>query len=133
MRQTVKIKAKILQVRDLDRGTAVGYDGTFRMKRAGRVATIAVGYADGWLRSAGNRASVGVAGRRAPVVGRISMDLLTIDITGIEPAAARPGAYVDLLDDDYGVDAFARDAGTIGYEVLTAMAGHHHRVYRGHA
>jgi alanine racemase len=131
MRQVAKLKAKILQVRDLGTGQAVGYDGTFRMRRAGRVATVGIGYADGWLRSAGNRASVGIGGRRAPVIGPISMDLFSIDVTGIDPKQVFPGAYVDLLDDSYGVDDFARDAGTIGYEVLTHMAGRHHRVYRG--
>jgi alanine racemase len=133
MKQVVNLKAKILQTRNLDRGSAVGYDGTFRMRRAGRVATIAMGYADGWLRAASNRASVGIGGQRAPVIGRISMDLFSVDVTGIDPAVARPGAYVDLLDDKYGVDDFARDADTIGYEVLTSLGGRHHRVYRGAA
>jgi alanine racemase len=133
MKQTIKLKAKILQTRDLAKGQSVGYDGTFRMKRAGRVATVAMGYADGWLRSAGNRAGAGIAGKRAPIVGRISMDLITIDVTGIDPKRTRPGAYVDLLDDTYGVDDFARDAGTIAYEVLTLLGGRHHRVYRGAA
>jgi alanine racemase len=131
MKQAIKLKAKILQSRDLDRGSGVGYDGTFHMKQGGRVATIGMGYADGWLRSAGNKASVGIGGHRAPIVGRISMDLFTIDVTGIDPKLTRPGAYVDLLDATYGVDDFAADAGTIGYEVLTSMAGKHHRVYRG--
>ncbi|HEX4111138.1 MAG TPA: alanine racemase [Stellaceae bacterium] len=131
MRQVARLKAKILQTRDLDRGQAVGYDGIFRMKHAGRVATVGIGYADGWLRSASNRASVGVGGRRAPVIGRISMDLFCIDVTGIDPKQVFPGAYVDLLDDSYGVDDFARDAGTIGYEVLTQLGDKHHRVYRG--
>jgi len=131
MRQTIKLKAKILQTRELDEGQAVGYDGTFRTTRAGRVATLGIGYADGWLRSASNKASVGIGGQRAPVIGRISMDLFTIDVTGIDPKHTRPGAYADLLDDAYGIDDFARDAGTIGYEVLTQLGGKHHRVYRG--
>jgi alanine racemase len=131
MRQAIKLKAKIIQTRDLDRGQRVGYDGTFRMKRAGRVATLAIGYADGWLRSASNKASVGIGGQRAPLIGRISMDLFTVDVTDIDPKRTRPGAYVDLLDATYGVDDFARDAGTIGYEVLTQLGGKHHRVYRG--
>jgi alanine racemase len=133
MREVVKLKAKILQTRDLGKGEPVGYDGTFRMKRKGRVATLAMGYADGWLRSASNRASVGIGGKRAPIVGRISMDLVTIDVTGIGPKLARPGAYADLLDDTYGVDDFARDAGTIAYEVLTSLGGRHRRIYRSGA
>ncbi|MGH6981149.1 MAG: alanine racemase, partial [Stellaceae bacterium] len=131
MKQAIKLKAKILQVRDLAKGDAVGYDGTYRTTRPGRVATLAAGYADGMLRSAGNRASVGIGNKRAKIVGRISMDLITIDVTAIDPARTRPGAYVELLDDTYGVDDLARDAGTIAYEVLTALAGKHRRVYRG--
>jgi alanine racemase len=61
------------------------------------------------------------------------MDLFSIDVTGIDPKHVFPGAYVDLLDGRYGVDDFARDAGTIGYEVLTQLGGKHHRIYRGHA
>ena len=121
MRQVVHLKGKILQVRDIDRGESVGYGAAHRMARAGRIATVAVGYADGWLRSSSHRGSVGIAGQRAPVVGRISMDLMTLDVTGIDPAAARPGALVDLLDDHYGVDDAAAAAGTIGYEILTAI------------
>ncbi len=131
MKQAIKLKAKILQDRNIDKGQTVGYDGTFRVRRSSRVATLAMGYADGWLRTAGNRASVGIGDKRAPIVGRISMDLITVDITDIDPKLTRPGAYVDLLDDRYGVDDFATDAGTIAYEVLTQLGGKHHRVYRG--
>jgi alanine racemase len=133
MDQVINLKAKILQVREIGRGRTVGYDATHRMARAGRIATLSIGYADGWLRSASGRASVGIGGRRAPVIGRISMDLTTVDVTGIDPALVRPGNYVALLDARYGVDDFARDAGTIGYEVLTQMTGRHHRVFRGEA
>jgi len=133
MIQVVNLKAKILQVREIDRGGTVGYGAAHRMARAGRVATVGVGYADGWFRSASPRASAGIAGRRVPVIGRVSMDLVTIDVTGIDPAHARVGAYVDLLDGAYGVNEFARDSGTIGYEVLTALGPRHHRIYRGDA
>jgi alanine racemase len=131
MRQVVHLKGRILQVRDVDRGEGVGYGAAYRMGRAGRIATIAVGYADGWLRSSSNRGSVGIAGQRVPVVGRISMDLMTLDVTGIDPDKARPGALVDLLDDSYGVDAAAEAAGTIGYEILTSIGRRALRLYRG--
>ncbi|MGH6989599.1 MAG: alanine racemase [Stellaceae bacterium] len=133
MKQAIYLKAKIIQVCEIGKDRTVGYDATHRMRRRGRIATLAIGYADGWLRSASDRASVGIGGRRAPVIGRISMDLLTIDVTAVDPALVHPGAYADLLDEHYGVDEFARDAGTIGYEVLTQMTGRHHRLYRGAA
>ena len=131
MAQVVRIKGRILQVRDVDRGQSVGYGAAHRMERPGRIATVAVGYADGWLRSASHRGSAGIAGQRVPVIGRISMDLMTLDVTGVDPWLARPGALVDLIDETYDVDAAAAAAGTIGYEILTALGGRYHRVYRG--
>ncbi|HXQ50948.1 MAG TPA: alanine racemase [Stellaceae bacterium] len=131
MRQVVHLKGRILQVRDIDSGDSVGYGAAHRMAGAGRIATIAVGYADGWLRSSSHRGSAGIAGQRIPVVGRISMDLMTLDVTGIDPDAARPGALVDLLDDHWGVDDAAASAGTIGYEILTSIGRRALRLYRG--
>jgi alanine racemase len=131
MKQVIHLKARILQVRDIDRGEAVGYGAAHRMDRAGRIATIAMGYADGWLRSSSHRGTVRIAGKPAPVIGRISMDLLTIDVTGLDPHDVQPGAYADLLDDRYGVDDAAAAAQTIGYEILTAMGHRSLRLYRG--
>jgi alanine racemase len=133
MAQVIRLKGRILQVRDVDRGETVGYGAAHRMDRPGRIATVAVGYADGWLRSASHRGSAGIAGRRVPLVGRISMDLMTFDVTGIDPALARPGSFVDLIDESYGVDAVAAAAGTIGYEILTTLGRRYHRLYRGEA
>jgi alanine racemase len=131
MRQVIRFKGRILQVRAIDRGEGVGYGAAHRVARDSRIATVAVGYADGWLRSSGDRGSVGIAGQRVPVVGRISMDLMTIDVTGIDPDAARAGALVDLLAEGYGVDDAAAAAGTIGYEILTGIGRRALRVYRG--
>jgi alanine racemase len=131
MRQVVHLKARILQVREIDRGETVGYGAAHRMGRAGRIATLAVGYADGWLRSSSHRGSVAIAGHRVPVVGRISMDLLTLDVTDVDPALARPGALADLIDASHGVDAAAAAAGTIGYEILTSIGRRALRLYRG--
>lgn len=133
MAQVIRLKGRILQVRDVDRGVTVGYGAAHRMERPGRIATVAVGYADGWLRSGSHRGSAGVAGRRAPIVGRISMDLMTLDVTGIDPSLARPGDFVDLIDETHGVDAVAAAAGTIGYEILTALGSRYHRIYRDRA
>jgi alanine racemase len=130
MRQVVHLKGRILQVRDVDRGEGVGYGAAHSMDRASRIATVGVGYADGWLRSSSHRGSVGIADQRAPVVGRISMDLLTVDLTDIDGARAQPGDLVDLLDAKYGVDDAAAAAGTIGYEILTAIGRRALRHYR---
>ncbi len=131
MRQIVRLKARILQVREVDRDQPVGYGAAHLMNAPGRLATVAVGYADGWLRSMSGHGSGRLGGRRVPLVGRVSMDLVIYDVSGVDPALARPGDFIELLDDDYGVDAAAADAGTIGYEILTALGGRYHRVYRG--
>jgi alanine racemase len=133
MAQVIRLKSRIVQVRDVDSGITVGYGAAHRMERAGRIATVAVGYADGWLRSSSHRGTAGIAGARVPIIGRISMDLMTLDVTEIDPALARPGAFVDLIDETHGVDEIAATAGTIGYEILTSLGARYHRIYRGEA
>lgn len=131
MAQVVRLKGKILQTRDIDSGEFVGYGSTHRREGPGRIATVAIGYADGWMRSLSNRGSVVIAGQRVPVVGRISMDLMTIDVTTLDPQAASPGNYAELIGPGNDVDAVAAEAGTIGYEILTSLGDRYHRVYRG--
>ena len=133
MRQVVRLRGRILQIREVDRGESVGYGAAHIMDHPGRLATVAVGYADGWLRSLSNRGSGCLGGRRLPLLGRISMDLVVFDVSAVDPSLARPGGFIELLDDDYGVDAAAVDAGTIGYEILTGLSRRCHRVYRGAA
>jgi alanine racemase len=130
LRQVVRLSGKILQVREIDRGESVGYGAAHVMKTAGRAATVAVGYADGWLRSLSHRGCGYIAGKRIPLLGRVSMDLVTFDVSAVDPALAYPGAMVELLGEHYGVDDAAADAGTIGYEILTALGGRYHRIYR---
>jgi alanine racemase len=130
MRQIVRLKARILQVREVDRGQSVGYGATHLTDRPGRLATVAVGYADGWFRALSPRGSGCLGGTRVPLLGRVSMDLVVFDVSGADPALAHPGGFIELLNQDQGVDAVAADAGTIGYEVLTALGRRYHRIYR---
>lgn len=133
MRAAVRLQGKILQIRDVDAPETVGYGATHRVARPGRVATVAVGYADGYPRSLSNAGSCILAGHRVPVVGRVSMDLLTLDVSGVPEAAARPGALVDLIGPELPVDDVGAAAGTIGYEILTRLGRRYHRVYIGGA
>jgi alanine racemase len=130
MRQVVRLSGRILQVREVDRNQPVGYGATHVMDSPGRLATVAVGYADGWPRSLSRCGSGRLGGRRVPFVGRVSMDLAIFDVSGVDPALARPGGLIELLDEDHGVDAVAADANTIGYEILTALGRRYHRIYR---
>jgi alanine racemase len=133
MRQVVRLKGRILQIRDVECGDTVGYGAAHTIGQPGRLATVAVGYADGWRRSLSHRGSGRLGGTRLPLVGRVSMDLIVLDVTDADPALAQPGGFIDLLDQDYGVDAAAADASTIGYEILTGLGRRCHRVYRGAA
>lgn len=130
MAQVVRLQAKILQVREIDRGRTVGYGATHRADRRERIATIAVGYADGYLRSLSGRGNGTIDGIRVPLVGRVSMDLVTFDVSGVPEHAARPGATIDLIGPHNPIDVVAADAGTIAYEILTSLGARYHRVYR---
>jgi alanine racemase len=129
MRPVVTLRGKILQLRYVDRDSTVGYGATHRMTRPGRVATIGAGYADGLLRALGNHGYAVAGGQRVPVVGRVSMDLLTIDVTDLPDALVRPGQFVDLIGPDNDLDALAVQAGTIGYELLTLLGPRYAREY----
>src|SRR3569832_1065887 len=136
MQPVVDLKVRIVQVRNVERGESVGYGGTWTARRPPKLAIIAVGYADGYFRAArsndGTRgAEVVVAGKRCPVAGRVSMDLIAIDITDLAPNAARRGHMVTLLGEGITVDELAHHFGTIGYEVLTNLGRRYARIYRG--
>ncbi len=131
MRQVVRLQGKILQVREIDAPRSVGYGATHRAVGPSRIATVAAGYADGYLRSLSNRGTAWLGGQRIPVVGRVSMDLITLDVSGVARETAKPGAFVDLIGPELSVDAVAEAAGSIGYEILTSLGRRYHRVYRG--
>lgn len=129
MRQPVRLQAKILQVRRVDTGMTVGYGATHRTTRPSLLATISAGYADGIFRALGNRGHACLGAVRVPMVGRVSMDLLTLDVTDAPKALVRRGAWVDLIGPAQTVDDLAAAAGTIGYEVLTALGSRYPRRY----
>jgi len=136
MLPVVALQARIVQLRTVPRGETVGYDATWTAKRATRLAVLAVGYADGYMRSASASderpgTDAIVAGKRCPLAGRISMDLMAIDITDLPDNAARRGDLVTLIGGEISVDDVASVAGTLGYEVLTSLGRRYHRVYRG--
>ncbi|MEE3623799.1 alanine racemase [Nitrospirillum sp. BR 11752] len=131
MSPALRLLGRVLQVRDVPAGTTVGYGATYRTPSPARLATIAVGYADGYFRALGSSGHVTIAGVRAPVVGRISMDLLSVDASDVPPAALVPGVFAELIGPDRPLDDVAADAGTIGYEILTGLGRRFYRVYQG--
>src|SRR5581483_10956174 len=136
MLPVVDLKSRIIQTRSIERGETVGYGGTWTARRPTKLAIVATGYADGYFRAAsasdGTRgADAIVAGKRCPIAGRVSMDLIAIDITDLPPNAARRGHLVTLIGEGITVDELAHHFGTIGYEVLTSLGRRFARVYKG--
>jgi alanine racemase len=128
MRQVVRLTARVLQVRDVATGESVGYNAVWRAARPSRIATAALGYADGWHRSLAGRGAASFDGRPVPLVGRVSMDLTTFDVT--DHPTVGPGTWLELIGPACTPDDVAVAAGTNGYEVLTSLGRRFHRVYR---
>ncbi|MCE7997561.1 MAG: alanine racemase [Rhodobiaceae bacterium] len=129
----VTLSSRIMQVKMIEEGDPVGYGARFIAKRPTRVATIATGYADGYFRALGNEdgsgACVTIGGYSAPVIGRVSMDMITVDVTDLPPDVPKRGSFAELIGKSVTVGDLARAAGTIGYEVLTRLGYRYHRTY----
>jgi alanine racemase len=128
LRPALTLRAMITQVKAIPRGASVGYGRTWTAPEDARLATIAIGYEDGVLRSRSGRGEVVIAGRRAPLVGRVSMDQVTVDVTEIPEA--RPGEVATLIGEGISAEEVAGWSGTISYEVLTAIGRRVERRYR---
>ena len=130
MLPVVSLHAPIVQLRSIAAGESVGYGATWVARRDSRIATVGVGYADGFPRAAGGGgAQVMAGGQYAPVVGRVSMDTLCIDVTDIAPERIARGMHVEVLGPHIGIDELARAGGTIGYEILTRLGRRFTRLY----
>ncbi len=129
MRGVITLRAPILQVRPVDSPMTVGYGATHAVPQQGRVATIALGYADGYHRGLGGKARGKIGDWFVPVVGHVSMDLVTLDVSAVPESVAHPGAMVELIGPALPVDEVAALAGTIGYEILTSLGSRIRRVY----
>ena len=123
-------QARIIQIRNAAAGDKVGYGGTYQLERDSQIATLGVGYADGYRRQLGGMASVLIGGRPAPVIGRVSMDSITVDVTGFDQKSLRDGT-ASLVHADYCVEKMARDVGTIPYEIMTSLGHRAERHYLG--
>ena len=128
MHQAVRLSARVLQVSNVAAGESVGYNATWRAARPSRIAAAALGYADGWHRSLSGRATACFDGWLVPLVGRVSMDLSTFDVT--DHPAIGPGSWLEMIGPACTPDDVAAAAGTNGYEVLTSLGRRFHRVYR---
>ncbi len=122
----VSLDIPVIQIRDIKAGESVGYGNTWTAPTPRKIATISAGYADGIIRAMGSNTSLYSAGIQCPVVGRISMDLIGIDVSEL----AAPPTSLSLLNSTQRIDHLAANAGTIGYELLTSFGGRYKRLYR---
>ena len=131
MEQVVRLQGRILQLRSVNPPQTVGYGSTYKVPRPMRIATVAIGYADGYPRSLTNTGTGWIESYAAEVVGRISMDLTTVDVTQIPDHVAQVGVLVDFIGPSQSIDKVALSAGTIDYELLTRLGSRFHRDYVG--
>ena len=141
MMPVIRLEATILQVHEVGRGETVGYGASWTSPSSRRLATLSLGYADGFPRSGSrtdesdrngsDRGAVLIAGRLCPLVGRVSMDLVVADVSGVEPSRVQRGDRAVVIGDGLDIDEVGRRAGTIGYEILTSLGRRHERRYTG--
>ncbi|MFT6557785.1 alanine racemase [Sneathiella sp.] len=129
MKQVIHLQGKVLQVHDVDSKNAVGYGATWRCKENARVATVSVGYADGYFRALGDVGECAIENNKVSVIGRVSMDMISIDVTGLSEDKCQRGTLVSLIGGAIDLDELATQAGTISYELLTALGHRSHRRY----
>jgi alanine racemase len=135
MRGALTLAIAIQQTRSIEAGETCGYNGQWTAKRRTRLATILAGYADGLPRTAGAidgrpGADVFVAGKRCPLVGRVSMDTCIVDVTDVPESEGQPGDLAEFIGPQAGLDDFAGQCGAIGYHVLTSLGARYRRDYR---
>ena len=130
------LEGTVLQVREIPAGESVGYGATWRATRQTRIAVLGAGYKDGVPRSLSSRATNGpaqafIGGRRCPVIGRISMDMMAVDVTGVPVDLCQRGTRAELIGRNIAIDETAEWAGTISYELLTRLGQRFTRLYSG--
>ncbi len=130
MAPVVRLDVRVVQTRTVPAGAHVGYGGAYVTDRETRLATLAAGYADGLPRHLGDRGAAWFGGTRLPIVGRVSMDSLTIDISALPPETLKLGSLVEIVGPHQTLEDIAAAAGTIAYEILTRLGHRYRRDYR---
>ena len=121
MQQPATLHAPLIQLKNMRRSEAVGYSSTFRLSEQSRIATVGIGYTNGYPRTASNRAHVSIRGFQASVIGRVSMDLITVDVSSIPERLLHPGAPVEILGPNISDSILANSSGTIEHDVLISL------------
>lgn len=130
MNPVVTLEARILQIRHVKAKETIGYNATYSFKGPSLTATVGLGYADGFCRVHSNKSFLYWQGIACPVVGRVSMDLVTVDLSHLRGMLPQTGDYLEVIGPHQSADELAQSAGTIGYEILTSLGQRYHRIYR---
>lgn len=128
-RRVVRLTGKILQLTRVDASHSVGYGASYRPAQRSLVATVALGYADGLMRVLGNRGKAAIGGALVPIIGHVSMDMITLDVSALKAPPA-VGDDVEFLGDTISLETLAADCGTISYEILTSLSRRARRLYQ---
>ncbi|MFN7095409.1 MAG: alanine racemase, partial [Burkholderiales bacterium] len=129
MQQVVTLHVPILHIRTIGELNAIGYHHSYMAKGGDKIAILPIGYADGYLRVLSNKAHVMVQGMLAPIVGKISMDLMMVDVSHLPEKLAHPGAMIEIIGKHCTIDMLAKQAGTINYEILVRLGNRFSRHY----
>lgn len=129
LRPCLQLEVPVLQIRTVQENGSTGYGAAHNVIKGQRLATIAIGYADGFMRTLSNHGKVFFNAQALPVLGRVSMDVVVVDITSLPENALQTGGLVQVFGPDQDLDAIAKDAGMIGYEILTALGNRFYRHY----
>jgi alanine racemase len=129
LKDVIKLKSKILQIRKIEEDGFVGYGAVKKVFSGAKLAVVPVGYADGYLRSLSEKSFAFFKGNRLPIMGRVSMDLIIFDISNIADNEINVGDEIEIIGDNLNVDDIAKISGTIGYEILTSLGQRYNRTY----
>lgn len=129
MQHVATLSAPLLQIRTLDRDETIGYGATFPARKDSRIAIVQLGYADGWPRALSNQGHAFIGGHKVPVAGRISMDMLALDVSALPESQLTPDSHAEFINAQQTVDDIAAACDTIGYEIFTRIGQRVKRVY----
>ncbi|AGF74877.1 alanine racemase [Bartonella australis AUST/NH1] len=129
LKPVLKLEAQVMQSQNIDAGMPVGYGGSFITRRSSVLATISVGYADGWLRALSNKGAVYFNGHKLPITGRVSMDSIIVDATDLKDKKPERGDWVELIGTHQTIENISADANSIPHEILASLGSRCKRIY----
>jgi alanine racemase len=129
LKQAIKLYGRVLQIRETGANQTVGYGASYKPTRDSVIATVGVGYADGYLRSLSSNSYAFFNNIKIPIIGRVSMDCITVDISSVPTRTIKPGDFIEVMGDNFTIDDIAKAANTVPHEILSGLGTRHFRQY----